>query len=235
MRPNLQKPPKAQIKACRLVSQALKFIRLRVRPGLTERKLARQINAYLFSHGAAKLAFPTIVAAGKSSASPHHWPTKKLIQNNDLVLIDIGAVIDGWRSDITRTFFVGKPKPAWIKTYRQVLTAQEKALSALHRESILGRELDAVSRSYFKKLKLDKHFIHGLGHGIGRWIPQSPHLSPKAKHQLVKPGDVITIEPGLYFKNRFGIRIEDTVVKTKSGYKYLTHFPKDLKSVTIWE
>lgn len=114
-----------------------------------------------------------------------------------------------------------------------MLIAQEKALKFLRPPTVLSREVDAVARNYFKNLKLDKHFIHGLGHGIGRAIHQPPKLSPKAKHQLVKPGDVVTIEPGLYFKNKFGIRIEDTVVKTKSGYKYLTHFPKDLKSVTI--
>ncbi len=209
------------------------FIKPRIRPGLTERQVARQINQYLFSHSADKLAFPTIVAAGSSSASPHHWPTKKLIQNNDLVLIDIGAVINGWRSDITRTFFVGKPKPIWSVAYHQVLTAQEKALAHLSRPSVGSREVDAVARNYFKKLKLDKYFIHGLGHGIGQAIHQYPKLSPKAKHQVIKPGDVVTVEPGLYFKNRFGIRIEDTVVKTKTGYKYLTHFPKDLRSVII--
>ena len=132
---------------------------------------------------------------------------------------------------------MGKPKKEWINTYRQVLTAQEKALKFLKTTTVLGRELDAVARNYFKTLKLDKHFIHSLGHGIGKWIHQSPRISPKAKHQLVKPGDVVTIEPGLYFKNRFGIRIEDTVVKTKTGFKYLTYFPKNLSSVTItsWE
>ena len=114
-----------------------------------------------------------------------------------------------------------------------MLTAQEKALKFLKPSTVSSREVDAVARNYFKSLKLDKHFIHGLGHGIGKWIHQYPRLSPKAKHQVVKPGDVVTIEPGLYFKNRFGIRIEDTVVKTKTGYKYLTHFPKNLSSVTI--
>ena len=128
---------------------------------------------------------------------------------------------------------MGKPKKEWLKTYNQVLTAQEKALKYLRIPTVLGRELDSIARNYFKSLKLDKHFIHSLGHGIGRWIHQAPRISPKAKHQVVKPGDVITIEPGLYFKNRFGIRIEDTVVKTKTGFKYLTHFPKDLKSVSI--
>jgi Xaa-Pro aminopeptidase len=159
-----------------------------------------------------------------------------------MVLIDIGCVVGGLRSDITRTFFVGKPKAIWTKTYLQVLAAQEKALKALKAPTIGGQQLDVVARNYFKRLKLDRHFIHGLGHGIGKWIHQHPKISPKS-NATIKPGDVITIEPGLYFstkgrsasggKNRFGIRIEDTVVKTKNGFTYLTHFPKDLKSVTI--
>ena len=227
--------------SCRLLDQALYFIKPLLTPGKTEQQIKRQINRFLKKSGAQGFAFPTIVAFGNHTANIHHRPTNRKLTTNQIVMIDIGVKVGGYCSDATRMFFAGKTQPSWAIAYRQVLHAQQIALNHLRHSGsgrkdspgVNGAEVDQTVRHYFKKFNLDRHFIHGLGHGIGRAIHQFPRLNPKAKHQVVKPGDVITVEPGLYFKNRFGIRIEDTVLKTRSGYRLLTKFPKDLRSATI--
>ena len=120
-------------------------------------------------------------------------------------MIDIGVKINGYCSDETRMFFVGKPKPIWLKIYRLVLKAQLAAV-------------DQAARQFFP-------IPHSVGHGLGKIIHDRPKINPNSK-DLIKPGDIFTIEPGRYFPGRFGIRIEDTVLKTKTGYRLLTQFPK---------
>lgn len=208
-----------------LLDQAFKFTKPRLLPGKTERQIKRQINQFLKKSGAQGLAFPTIVAFGNHTANIHHQPASRRLSRNQIIMIDIGVKINGWCSDETRMFFVGRPKPIWLKTYRLVLKAQRVALSHLGGDrmgssEVKASKVDAAARKFFP-------IPHSVGHGLGKIIHDRPKINPQSK-DMVKPGDIITIEPGRYFPGRFGVRIEDTVLKTKTGYRLLTKFPKTL-------
>ena len=206
---------------CRLLDQALAFIKPRLLPGKTEWQIKRQINSFLNRAGAQGFAFPTIVAFGNHTANIHHQPTQRRLSRQQIIMIDIGVKINGYCSDETRMFFVGRPKPIWLKTYRLVLKAQTEAIHRLRGKRIPAFEVDLTARQYF-------YIPHNLGHGLSRKIHALPKINFNAKG-FIKPGDIITIEPGCYFKNRFGIRIEDSVLKTAAGYRLLTKSPKSLK------
>jgi Xaa-Pro aminopeptidase len=210
---------------CSLLDQAFEFIQPNLVAGKTELQIKKLINNYLKKAGAEGFAFPTIVAFGNHTGNIHHKPSKRKLIKNQIVMIDMGVKINGYCSDETRMFFVGKPKPVWVKTYHQVLKAQGQAITKLKQQSAKAKDVDATARKSFS-------IPHSVGHGLGKIIHDSPKINPVSK-DLIKPGDIFTIEPGRYFKNRFGIRIEDSILKTKSGYKTLTKFPKDLKSVII--
>lgn len=211
-------------RGCQLLDQALTFIKPHLVPGVSEVQIKNKLNIWLKNHGGGGFAFPTIVAFGRHSANIHHKPTDRQLTNNQIVLIDLGVKINGWCSDETRMFFVGRPKPAWLKTYRLVLKAQHAALSHLGGGRQDSSEVDAAARKIVQ-------FPHALGHGLGRRVHSRPKIKPNSR-DVIKPGDIFTLEPGCYFKNRFGIRLEDTVLKTQTGYRLLTLFPKDLDKVS---
>ncbi len=208
-------------RGCSLLDSALKFIQPRLTPGKTELQIKRRINNFLKRAGAQGFAFPTIVAFGKSTANIHHKPGTRKLTNNQIVMIDLGVKINGYCSDETRMFFVGRPKPEWIKTYRLVLTAQKKAIALLNQERVAASSVDLAARKFFP-------IPHSVGHGLGKIIHDKPKINPQSKY-LIKPGDIFTVEPGRYFPGRFGIRIEDSILKTKSGCRLLTKFPKALE------
>ncbi len=205
---------------CSLLDQAFAFIKPRLIPGQTEIQIKRQINNWLKNAGAQGFAFPTIVAFGNHTANIHHRPTARRLTMNQIIMIDIGVKINGWCSDETRMFFVGRSKPAWIKTYRLVLKAQTAAIKHLRGGRMDSSEVDAAARKFFP-------IPHSVGHGLGKIIHARPKINPKSQ-DIIKPGDIFTIEPGRYFPGRFGVRIEDTVLKTKTGFWLLTKFPKKL-------
>lgn len=210
-------------RGCRLLDQASAFIRPRLIPGKTEQQIKRQLDYFLKKSGAQGFAFPTIVAFGNHTAHIHHKPTGRKLTNNQIVMIDIGVKINGYCSDATRMFFVGRPKPEWLKTYRLVLKAQESALYHLRGDRIGSSKVNASEVDQAARKIVT--FPHALGHGLGKKIHDNPKINPKSKF-LIKPGDIITIEPGRYFPGRFGVRIEDSILKTKTGYRLLTNFPK---------
>jgi len=176
--------------------------------------------------GAQGLAFRPIVAFGNHTSIPHHKPTDRKLKQNDIVLLDFGCKVDGFCSDFSRTFFIGQPKPEWQKVYRIVKISQQKVLGA-HRvwstqgTSVKAAQIDSIARDYIKKQGYGKQFVHGLGHGIGTRVHQYFKIGPKSK-AIIKPGMVFTIEPGIYMKNRFGVRIEDVVYLSSSGLQILT-------------
>jgi len=192
-------------------------------PGDTEKKVAGRIEAFLKGFDA-KPAFRTIVASGPRSAKPHGFATNKKIKKGEIVMIDFGALYKGWRSDITRTFFMGKPTKKQKKIYRIVKAAQERALKKV-KAGIECREVDRAARDYMKLHGVDRHFIHTTGHGVGRKTHENPKISFRNRNKL-KAGQVITIEPGIYFKGWGGIRIEDMVLVTKNGCNLLTKVQK---------
>ncbi|MCF7846397.1 MAG: M24 family metallopeptidase [Candidatus Peribacteraceae bacterium] len=216
--------------ACRIADEILVEVVGNLQRGKSEIAVAREIRE-LAKKKADGLAFRPVVAFGRNAAEPHHKPAKRRLKVGDIVKIDLGVKVGGFCSDLTRTFFTDKPTEFQKFAYSAVLAAQKLGIRKV-RAGISGKDLDASVRDFLERKKLAKHFIHSLGHGLGRKIHQAPKIGPKSK-SVLKIGDVITIEPGVYLKNRFGIRIEDTLIVKKNGAEILTKSPKKLKILKI--
>jgi Xaa-Pro aminopeptidase len=181
--------------------------------------------------GADSPAFDTIAASGKNSACPHATPTDKPLEYGDFLILDFGAVVDGYHSDMTRTLVMGKPTDSMKRVYDAVWSANTDALRAV-RAGITGKLLDSVARSTLEAWGYNDYFKHGLGHGVGLEVHESPTLSVKAESSpTLREHMVVTIEPGVYIPGKFGVRIEDMVVVTKSGCVNLTKTPKTLRRI----
>ena len=200
-------------------------IRKIIRPGLTEKYIAGKIKRLIIKHGGdTKMAFTPLVCSGKRTAQVHGKASRKKIQTDDIMYIDMGARCHGYCADLTRTFFLGRPNKKLLKIYKIVLAVQKKQLS-LVRAGARAADIDQKGRDMFKKHKLAKYFKHSTGHGVGLKIHQRPRISYKSKETL-KTGQVITIEPGIYIKGLGGVRIEDMVIVTKNGCINLSQSPK---------
>jgi Xaa-Pro aminopeptidase len=196
---------------------------LNINAGQTEQEVASQIKNLLKSFKA-RPAFRIIVASGKRAALPHGFATNKRIRKGDLVVIDFGALYNGYRSDISRTFIVGKPSPKQKKIYNIVKQAQLRAIKATKAGKACS-VIDRAARDYIKDQGFGKQFIHTTGHGIGEKVHQAPRISSK-NHGKLKAGTVITIEPGIYIKGWGGVRIEDMIEVTRRGHRVLTKAKK---------
>jgi Xaa-Pro aminopeptidase len=196
--------------------------------GRTEREVARWIVRYLEDQGADEVSFPPIVAAAENGALPHAVPRDVEIPSGTLVVIDLGARLDGYCSDCTRTFATGPLPDAQAEAYEAVRDAQRLALDEV-RAGISCKEIDADAREVVES-KLGITFEHGLGHGVGLEIHEAPRLARTAEGSL-ETGNVVTVEPGVYAPGEFGIRIEDLVTVTEDGCEILTGFTKDLITV----
>lgn len=210
-------------------SKALEQAIRTIKPGMRERDLAAEIEYRMRRLGAEKPAFETIVATGERGALPHASPGDTRIQNGQLVLIDMGAMQEGYASDMTRMLHMGPPPKKTRDRYRAVLDAQLAALAAV-RAGVAGERVDRAARQSLKKVGLDAAFVHSTGHGLGLEIHEDPRLGKKSKTKLAA-GMAITIEPGIYLEGWGGIRIEDTVVVTETGCDILTPTSKELREV----
>lgn len=211
----------SQKKAIRIADKVLKA--LTVQPGQREKDVAAGIKS-LLKKFRSRPSFRIIVASGKRSAKPHGFATGKKIKPGDLVVIDFGALYNGYCSDITRTVVVGKPTAKQRKIYRIVKEAQRRAIRAVRG----GRpcyEVDLAARAFIENEGFGKYFVHNTGHGIGRKVHQAPKISKRNRRRLGK-GMVITIEPGIYIKGWGGVRIEDMVLVTDKGCRILTKAKK---------
>jgi Xaa-Pro aminopeptidase len=206
--------------------------RLRIDGGMTEKSLADDLDALMRSAGATSAAFPTIVAAGANAALPHARPSRHVrIDGAIAVLFDWGAVAQSYRSDLTRMIVTAKFTPQFEQVYRSVLVAQDRAISAV-RPGCTAHEIDGVARRVLEDAGYGDRFTHGLGHGIGLEIHESPFLGRDPDVEL-EPGMVLTVEPGVYIPGWGGVRIEDDVLVTENGAEVLTRLPKDLESVRL--
>lgn len=202
------------------------FCRL-VHAGVTEREIAGQMLAVYRSLGAESFSFPPIVSFGPHAADPHHMPDDTVLQMGDCVLLDVGCVYQGYCSDMTRTFYYGKmPSPRIQKIYRLVQQANEKA-EAMERPGMKRSDIDGIARSLIAEGGYGEAFNHRLGHFIGRQDHEAGDISA-ADSALLEPGNVHSIEPGIYLAGDTGVRIEDLVVVTREGVEVLNAFPKDL-------
>jgi len=191
-----------------------------IKPGLIELDLAAEIEYRMKGFGSSTPYYETIVASGKRAALPHGVASDKKIQRGDFVTMDFGAVWDGYTADLTRTVLVGKATQRQKAIYNTVLNAQQYASSKV-KAGIKACDLDKVARDIIKKAGYLKYFGHGLGHGIGLLIHDNPAINP-TNQQVLEPGMVITIEPGIYIPNWGGVRIEDDILVTPRGYEVLT-------------
>ncbi len=204
--------------------ESFRAVRPRIKPGMTEIDLKLDLELEMRRNGAACAAFDTIVAAGANASKPHAHAGTRKIPENGLVLIDFGARVGYYNSDLTRVVFMGTPPTIWQKRYKLVLQAQEQGIAAV-RPGLHGREVDAVARKVFADAGCADHFGHGLGHGVGLAVHELPSLGHRGR-MLLEPGMVVTIEPGLYYPRRGGIRIEDMVLVTKTGGRCLSALEK---------
>ncbi len=206
-------------KACDIVSKVFETVKEKVVPGMTELDIHFKIEEE-FAKNHVVQSFKTIVASGPNSANPHHISGNRKIRKNDIVLIDMGCIYKGYCSDLTRTFFVGKENKQQVKIWNIVKQAHDEALIKVN-QNIKTSDIDLSARNKIKQEGYEKNFIHTTGHGVGLDIHEAPVIGSKS-NEILKEGMVITIEPGIYLEKKFGVRIEDTVLVTKNGYKVLT-------------
>lgn len=212
-------------RACTITTEAIGALAADVRPGVTERWLARRFAERVLDLGGDGLAFDPIIAAGPNSAIPHHRPTDRPLAAGDLLTIDAGAKLDGYHADCTRCFVVGAPPTTEQRElFDAVATAAAQARAALAID-VGSRELDAAARAALGRF--EPHFRHGLGHGVGLAIHEAPMLGAQSTATIAH-GDVLTIEPGAYLPGFGGVRIEDTLAVAESGITCLTGAARDL-------
>ena len=209
-----------------LNSEALEQAKKQFSASMTELDLAAEIDYRMRRLGADGNAFDTIVASGERSALPHAHPTAHLIESDQLLLIDMGATVSGYASDMTRTLAAGKLNSKARRIYRAVLESQLAAIDVI-RPGVSCAAVDGAARDVLRRHQLDKLFIHSTGHGLGLEIHESPRVGRKEKTKLAQ-GMTITIEPGAYLEGFGGVRIEDTVVVTANGCEVLTSTTKEL-------
>jgi Xaa-Pro aminopeptidase len=195
-----------------------------IQPGMTEKQVAWEIEAYMRAHGAGKVAFDLIVAAGPNGALPHARPGTHIIQEGEPIVVDIGCVLDGYCSDMTRTFSLGEPSVRYLEVWQIVLEAQETAQAAIQ-AGVTGVEADALARRVIEQAGYGKQFGHGLGHGVGVAVHEEPRAS-RLSDDVLEAGMTLTLEPGIYLPGEFGVRLEDLVVIRSEGVEVLTQSPK---------
>ena len=216
----------AMRRAQKITDDCLAYILPKLKPGVREIDAALDMELFMKSHGAQKLAFPAILVAGRKTSLPHGEPGDNVIQNGDFVTMDFGANVDGYCTDMTRTVAVGHVSEEQKKVYDTVLKDQLACCGAA-KAGMTGRQVDKIARDIIYGAGYEGCFGHGLGHSVGIEIHEDPRYSPVCD-AVVRPGMVMTIEPGIYLAGRFGVRIEDTTVVGENGCEILGSSPKEL-------
>ncbi|MBI4460109.1 MAG: aminopeptidase P family protein [Acidobacteria bacterium] len=217
----------AQIRrAADVASRALAETLPLLRPGISEREVAAEIEYRMRRHGAERPSFETIVAFGDHAALPHARPGDRRLRPKECILMDLGAILGGYASDMTRTVFLGEPSRRSSRMYRAVLEALREAEEVV-RTGIPSSQVDAAARRVLKRYGYGRYFTHSTGHGVGREVHELPRLAPEQIQPLPQTA-VITVEPGVYIPGFGGVRIEDMVVVRKEGPELLTPAPKEM-------
>jgi Xaa-Pro dipeptidase len=219
----------AMQKATKTAETALQNLIPKIKIGQTEKEIAAMLVQELTAAGSHANAFDPIVAAGPNSASPHATPTDRPIEAGDLMVIDFGAIIDDYPSDITRTFAVGEIEPEFERIYQLVREANAAGKAAA-KPGASGRDIDRAARAVIDAAGYGDYFFHRTGHGLGLEVHEPPYIMELNPTPL-ETGNVFTVEPGIYLTGRGGVRIEDNVVITKDGQHTFTTFPRELITV----
>jgi len=203
---------------------AFSAVSARIEPGWTEKQIAWEIEKHARENGADHMSFPTIVAAGPHGAMPHAMPRDYVVQNGEGIVIDMGVIVNGYCSDLTRTIVVGKPAAKFLEIYDIVLTAQRTA-EELVGSGMTGEEAHMLAHNVIAEAGYGENFGHGLGHGVGLLIHEAPRVARMSRDEL-KDGMVVTIEPGIYVTGWGGVRIEDQVVMENGRARIMSKAPK---------
>lgn len=215
--------------AARITDLAFDAAVAMMRPGVTEVEVALELERTMRLNGADGSAFDIIVASGVRGAMPHGTASQKKLASGELVTLDFGAVVDGYHADMTRTVAIGEVGAEERRLFDAVLESQKAALAAVG-PGKTGRELDKVARDILAGHGMADQFSHSLGHGTGLVIHEGPRLSSRSE-DVLQPGMVVTVEPGVYFPGFTGLRIEDLAVVTADGHEVLSHSPKEFRSL----
>jgi len=218
-------------RAIDIAQKAFTATRRRIRPGRSERQIAADLEHEMRRLGADAASFPTIVAMGPNASLPHARPGDRRVERGSAILIDWGARVGGYCSDLTRVVFVARIPPRLGRVYQVVLDAQLTAIQAI-RPQVQADRVDSVARRRIRRAGYGKRFGHGLGHGIGLDVHEQPRVSRLSKAEL-QPGMVFTVEPGVYLPGVGGVRIEDDVLVTTDGVEVLSTLGKDLKDMVL--
>ena len=213
-------------RAQEITDEAFRAILNFIRPGMTEREIAARLVYELLSRGGEKVSFDPIVAAGSNGSRPHAVPGDQVVDTGMFITMDFGCKVEGYCSDMTRTVALGSPTQEMEDVYHAVLTAQKAGINAA-RAGVTGREIDEAARRVLREAGYEKYFAHSFGHSLGIDIHESPNASSKETRPM-PVGTVISAEPGVYVPGRFGVRIEDVLIRNETGWEDLTRSPKDL-------
>jgi Xaa-Pro aminopeptidase len=213
-------------RAARIADEGFEFLCKTLRPGMTEREAAWELEAYMRTHGADKIAFDLIVGSGPNGAEPHHHSDPRPIQAGEPIVLDLGAQVNGYHSDLTRTICLGQPQDGrFLEIYSIVLRAQEAALRGI-RAGMTGIEADKLARDVIEAAGYGDNFGHGLGHGVGLEIHEAPRAGRTAEGTL-PAGCTLTVEPGIYLPGWGGVRIEDLTLVGENGVQLLSRASKE--------
>ena len=215
------------IKAQRIAEKAFLHMIDFIAPGQTEREIGLELDYFMLKNGAEALSFETIAVSGPNTSLPHGVPGERVVQNGDFITLDFGAVYEGYHSDMTRTVALGYATDEMKEIYNTVYTAAQKAIDATA-AGVRAADVDKCARDHIENAGYGKYFNHGTGHGVGIEIHEAPTVSFRAGDTLLESGHIITIEPGIYIPEKFGVRIEDMLLVTDSGYENLTKAEKEL-------
>lgn len=220
----------AMRRAVKIAQDALEAVILQIKIGMTEKELSSELVMQLLKHGSdSELPFAPIVSAGPNSANPHASPTERKLQAGDLLVVDWGAACDGYISDLTRAFTVGKVDDEYKKIHRIVQEANAAGRAAA-KPGVPCANVDIAARDVIEKAGYGKYFTHRTGHGIGMESHEAPYMRG-GNMQLLEPGMAFTVEPGIYLTGRSGVRIEDNLVITEDGAESLSDMPRDIRVV----
>ena len=211
-------------KAVEIADLAMASVASRIEPGMTEAQIAWDLEMEMRRLGAESAAFDIIVGAGPNGALPHHRADESVVRQGDPIVIDMGAGYEGYNSDLTRTFYAGRPDDEFLAIYSIVLQAQETAIREV-RPGMTGQEVDEIARAVIEEAGYGEEFGHGLGHGVGLAVHERPMVVPTSE-DVIEDGMVFTVEPGIYISGWGGVRIEDIVVMENGRARILTGSPK---------
>ncbi|KKU80068.1 MAG: Peptidase M24 [Candidatus Peregrinibacteria bacterium GW2011_GWA2_47_7] len=217
--------------AQKITDGILEILKRWITPGVSEKAIAWKIECLARELGADGISFPAIVGFNEHSAAPHHQVSEQKLKRDDMILIDMGVVYQGYCSDMTRVLFTKQPTKLQAEVYELVRLAQETAIKKLH-AGVHGKEIDSIARSVIIEAGYGDHFTHSLGHGVGLEIHELPNLSRHYEREI-SAKSVVTVEPGIYLEGKFGVRLEDMLVVNEKDATNITASPKALKSAII--